>query len=89
MEMVQFLDPENAKILQFLDPEIVEMGKKTVDPVILEMVQFSTNTILTYLCHMAFFPVNLIHSVAHTEVPLVFLIIVGMTKCLTKHLQHN
>ena len=26
--MVQFLDPETAKILQFLDPEIVEMDKK-------------------------------------------------------------
>ena len=28
VEMVQFLDPETAKILQFLDPEIVEMDKK-------------------------------------------------------------
>ena len=26
--MVQFLHPETAKILQFLDPEIVEMDKK-------------------------------------------------------------
>ena len=26
--MVQFLDPETTKILQFLDPEIVEMDKK-------------------------------------------------------------
>ena len=26
--MVQFLYPESAKILQFLDPEIVEMDKK-------------------------------------------------------------
>ena len=26
--MVQFLDPETAEILQFLDPEIVKMDKK-------------------------------------------------------------
>ena len=26
--MVQFLDPETAKILQFLDPEIVKIDKK-------------------------------------------------------------
>ena len=26
--MVQFLDPETAKRMQFLDPEIVEMDKK-------------------------------------------------------------
>ena len=26
--MVQFLDPETAKILQFLDPEIVNMDQK-------------------------------------------------------------
>ena len=38
--MVQFLDPETAKILQFLDPEIVEMDKKILDPEIVEMVQF-------------------------------------------------
>ena len=38
--MVQFLDPKTAKILQFLDPEIIEMDKKILDPEILEMVQF-------------------------------------------------
>ena len=38
--MVQFLDPETAKILQFLDPEIVEMEKKILDPEIVEMVWF-------------------------------------------------
>ena len=38
--MVQFLDPETAKILQFLNPEIVEMDKKkNLDPEIVEMVQ--------------------------------------------------
>ena len=26
-EMVQFLDPKNAKILQFLDPEILKMDQ--------------------------------------------------------------
>ena len=38
--MVQFLDPETAKILQFLDPEIVNMDKKCMDPEIVEMVRF-------------------------------------------------
>ena len=38
--MVQFLYPETEKILQFLDPEIVEMDKKILDPEIAEMVQF-------------------------------------------------
>ena len=51
--MVQFLDPETAEILQFLDPEIVNMDKiisgsrncrngrtKFLDPEIVEMVRF-------------------------------------------------
>ena len=38
--MVQFLDPETAEILQFLDPEIVKMDKKILDPEIVEMVRF-------------------------------------------------
>ena len=50
--MVQFLDPETAKILQFLDPKIVEMDKKNMDPEIVEMVQFldpETAEILQFL----------------------------------------
>ena len=50
--MVQFLDPEIAKIPQFLDPEIVEMDKKILDPEIVEMVQFldpETAEILQFL----------------------------------------
>ena len=39
--MVQFLDPETAKLLQFLDPEIVEMDKKIMDPEIVEKVDKS------------------------------------------------
>ena len=38
--MVQFLDPETADILQFLDPEIVKLDKKILDPEIEEMVRF-------------------------------------------------
>ena len=38
--MVQVPDPETAKLLQFLDPEIVKMDKKFMDPEIVEMVQF-------------------------------------------------
>ena len=38
--MVQFLDPEIAKIPQFLDPEIVKIDKQFLDPDIVEMVQF-------------------------------------------------
>ena len=38
--MVQFLDPEIAKIPQFLDPEIVNMDKKFMGPEIVEMVRF-------------------------------------------------
>ena len=38
--MVQFLDPETAEILQFLNPEIVKMDKKFLDPEIVEMVWF-------------------------------------------------
>ena len=38
--MVQFLDPETAEILQFLDPEIIKMDKKIRDPEIVEMVPF-------------------------------------------------
>ena len=38
--MVQFLDPETAEKLQFLDPEIVKMDKKILDPEIVEMVRF-------------------------------------------------
>ena len=38
--MVQSLDPEPAKKLQFLYPVILEMNKKILDPEIVEMVQF-------------------------------------------------
>ena len=38
--MVHFLDPETAKILQFLEPEIVEMEKKIVDPETAKILQF-------------------------------------------------
>ena len=50
--MVEFLDPETAKILRFRDPEIVEMDKKILDPEIVEMVQFldpETAEILQFL----------------------------------------
>ena len=36
--MVRFLDPETAEILQFMDPEIVKMGKIFLDPETVEMV---------------------------------------------------
>ena len=50
--MVQILDPETAEILQFLDPGIVKMDKKILDPEIVEMVQFldpETAEILQFL----------------------------------------
>ena len=38
--MVLCLDPETAEILHFLDPEIVKMDKKYLDPENIEMVWF-------------------------------------------------
>ena len=38
--MVQFLDPDTAKILTSLEPEIVKMDQQIFGPEIVEMVQF-------------------------------------------------
>ena len=49
---MHFLDPETAKILQFLDPEIVNMDQKFLDPEIVEMVWFldpETTEILQFM----------------------------------------
>ena len=38
--MVRFPVPKTAEILQFLDPEIVKMDKKILDPETVEMLWF-------------------------------------------------
>ena len=53
--MVQFLDPETAEILQFLDPEIVKRDNKILDPETIDMVWFLDPEIVEKVMALSYF----------------------------------